>query len=106
MKRPCFTLIELLVVIAVIALLIALSVPVLQSSKQQARAVVCSSNIKQLAFGMFMYEDENRTFPYGFYETHTSPPGGYLSGSAYNRAGWWWFHFVEGFYRKSNRKQR
>jgi len=104
MKRPCFTLIELLVVIAVISVLVAILIPVLQSSKQRARAVLCSSNIKQLTVGMFMYENENRTFPYGFYSTFNPPPGGYLGGYAYDRIGWWWFHFVEGFYEKSNRK--
>ena len=104
MKRPCFTLIELLVVIAVIALLIALSIPVLRSSKQQARAVLCSSNMKQLTIGMFMYESENRTFPYGFYNTFNPPPIGYIGDSSYDRIGWWWFHFMEGFYKKSNNK--
>jgi prepilin-type processing-associated H-X9-DG protein/prepilin-type N-terminal cleavage/methylation domain-containing protein len=104
MKRPCFTLIELLVVIAVIALLVAISIPMLQNSKLQAKAVLCGSNIKQLSVGMFMYENENRTFPYGFYSTFNPPPGGYLGGSAYDRMGWWWFNFVEGFDKKSNRK--
>jgi len=104
MKRPCFTLIELLVVIAVIALLIAISIPVLQNSKQRAKAVLCRSNIKELTVGMFMYENENQTFPYGFYSTFNEPLGGWLGGSAYDRMGWWWFNFVEGFYKKSNRK--
>jgi len=104
MKRPGFTLIELLLVIVVIALLTAILIPVLRSSKQQAMAVLCNSNIKQLAFGMFMYENENRTFPYGFYNTFNPPPGGYLGGSSYDRIGWWWFHYMEGFYEKSNNK--
>lgn len=47
-----------------------------------------------------MYETENETFPYGFYNTFTPPPGGYPGGSAYDRIGWWWFNFVEGFYKK------
>lgn len=104
MKRSCFTLIELLVVIAVIALLIGISIPVLRNSKQQTRAILCNSNIKQLAMGMLMYESENRTFPYGFYNTFVSPPYGYPGGSSYDRVGWWWFHFMDGFYEKSNSK--
>ena len=104
MKRHCFTLIELLVVIAVIALLMALLIPVLRSSQQRARAVLCGSNIKQLTVGFFVYEGENQTFPYGFYNTFNPPPGGYLGGSAYDKAGWWWINFVEGFYKESNRK--
>lgn len=105
MKRPCFTLIELLFVIAVIAILIAILIPVLRSSKQQTKAVLCNSNINQLAMGMFMYESENRTFPYGFYNTFTEPPFGYFGGSSYDRMGWWWFHFLDGFIKKPNNKK-
>jgi len=107
MKRPCFTLIELLVVIAMVALLAAILIPILQTSKLRARAVICNSNIKQLAFGMFTYESENRTFPYGFYNTFEDPPGGYLIGGlSYDRVGWWWFHFMEGFYETTNRRTK
>ena len=94
MKRPCFTLIELLVVIAIIALLAAILIPVLQSSKQRAKAVICGSNIKQLTVGLFMYETENQNFPYGFYSTFTQPPGGYPGNIAFDRPGWWWFNYT------------
>lgn len=105
MKRPSFTLIELLVVIATIALLIAISLPSLHGSKQQAKAVLCSSNVKQLTFGLLLYETQNKTLPYGFYDSFTPPPGGYPGGSAYDGKGWWWFNFIHGFYKKSNRKR-
>jgi prepilin-type N-terminal cleavage/methylation domain-containing protein len=42
-----FTLIELLVVIAVIALLMSILLPVLQSVRNQGKAVVCGSNLHQ-----------------------------------------------------------
>jgi len=113
MKRPCFTLVELLAVIAVIALLVALSIPVLRSSRQRANALLCASNIKQLTVGLFMYETENQTFPYGFYDTFKDalngtfdlPPGGYAGGPSYDRMGWWWFHFIEDFCKKSDGKK-
>jgi prepilin-type processing-associated H-X9-DG protein len=94
MKRSCFTIIELLVVIAIIALLIAISIPVLQSSKQRAKAVVCSSNIHQLTFGLLTYDIDNQSFPYGFYGTFTQPPGGYTGNFEFDNWGWWWFHYT------------
>jgi len=103
MKRPSFTLVEVLVVIATITLLIAISLPSLQSSRQHAKAVLCNSNIKQLTFGLLLYETENQTMPYGFDNTpNKPPPGGYAGGSSYDRKGWWWFNYIEGFYKKSN----
>lgn len=104
MKRQGFTLIELLVVIAIIALLIALLIAVLRRSKQQALAVACNSNVRQLTMGMFMYEGENGTFPFGFYNTFAEPPYGYFGSSTKDRMGWWWFHFMDGFYKKPNNK--
>ena len=105
MKRPCFTLIELLVVIAVIVLLAAILIPVLRNSNQQAKAVLCGSNIKQLTVGLFMYETENQRFPYGFYHTFTPPPGGYPGNIAFDRLGWWWFNYTSD-YPGRNRGER
>ncbi len=46
MKRA-FTLIEVLVVVAVIALLVAILIPSLTKARDQARAAVCASNLRQ-----------------------------------------------------------
>jgi prepilin-type N-terminal cleavage/methylation domain-containing protein/prepilin-type processing-associated H-X9-DG protein len=60
-RRPrAFTLIELLVVIGIIAILVALLLPALQSAKAQSQAVVCSSNMRQVYTGMQMYITDNR----------------------------------------------
>jgi len=102
MRRFGLTLIELLVVVAIIALLIAVMIPCLQSSRRRAKAVLCSSNIKQLLFGLLGYEVENDTFPYGFDDTTGQPPpGGYTGASMYDRVGWWWFNYIEGLYSKA-----
>ena len=106
MKRSCFTLVELLVVIAVIALLMAILVPLLQNSRHQAKAVLCSSNIKQLVIGLMMYETENETLPHAFDNTPMGPPpGGYAGGSAYDKIGWWWFNYIADYSKKNKSKK-
>ena len=54
-----FTLIELLVVIAIIAILAAILLPVLASSKEQAQRTKCLSNLRQLDLGITGYAQDN-----------------------------------------------
>lgn len=105
MKRSCFTLVELLVVIATITLLIAILLPSLQTSREHTKATLCGSNIRQLVFGLAMYETENQTFPYAFHDSLRPPPGGYPGNPAFDRKGWWWFNYISDYSRKNNGKK-
>jgi len=105
MKRTGFTLLELLVVLAVIALLLALTTAALQMSRAQAKAVLCRSNVRQLAFGLFMYADENGTFPIGFRPVFRGQ-GGYLGSASANQVGRWWLNDIEDFAKKSDSEER
>jgi prepilin-type N-terminal cleavage/methylation domain-containing protein/prepilin-type processing-associated H-X9-DG protein len=63
-KRKGFTLIELLVVIAIIMLLMAILLPVAQQVRNQARAVVCQTNLRQwgTTFAAYLEENNGRFF--------------------------------------------
>ena len=59
-----FTLIELLVVISIIALLIAMLMPTLNSVKRQMKVTQCSANLKTYALGLTVYAVDSSTGNY------------------------------------------
>ena len=66
-RQRAFTLVELLVVIAIIALLMAILVPALRRARDQAKEVVCQSNLRQVGLGANLYAEEwDMYVPRGF----------------------------------------
>jgi prepilin-type N-terminal cleavage/methylation domain-containing protein/prepilin-type processing-associated H-X9-DG protein len=72
-----FTLIELLVVIAIISTLASMLMPTFARAKEQARKIVCVSNLKQVGFAVAMYTaDHDDCYPvaWAFWGPVNSPP--------------------------------
>src|SRR5687767_3778688 len=58
--RNAFTLVELLVVIGIIALLLAILLPVLSRAREASRRALCLNNINQLGRAVLLYAHDNR----------------------------------------------
>ncbi|MCH7917453.1 MAG: type II secretion system protein [Planctomycetes bacterium] len=80
-KNKAFTLIELLVVIAVIALLMGILMPALQSARKQGRRVACASNLRQWGLAVAAYAAENDEQLLKTVDTWGSGPEGLIAWS-------------------------
>lgn len=61
--RRGFTLVELLVVVAIIALLVAILLPAIQSVRESARQTQCRNNLKQIGLSALNYESASGRLP-------------------------------------------
>ena len=74
-QRRGFTLLELLVVISIIALLMSLILPAVQSARQSARRVECMNHLRNLSVAMVGYAEGQKRYP----------AAGYWAGTPGNR---------------------
>ncbi len=64
LARQGFTLVELLVVMGIIALLVALLLPAVQSARAAAARTSCQNNMRQLSLAMLNYESSRQHLPF------------------------------------------
>jgi|GEM_PF-476694 len=86
--RRAFTLIELLVVVAIIAMLLAVLLPGLETARSQAREVKCKAQLREYARGFQFYLSE-------FHDVFPSADYGYDAGDVVEPT---WYQLIERYY--------
>jgi prepilin-type N-terminal cleavage/methylation domain-containing protein len=64
-RKAGFTLVELLLTIAIIAALLGVLLPAIQSARESARRAQCQNELRQIALALLTYHNNHNKFPYG-----------------------------------------
>lgn len=81
-RSEAFSLVELLVVMAILAVLVAVLLPVLARTRASAMKVVCAGRLRELTLACLMYRDENRVLPQPLQQSTLDPLGQLVLGHA------------------------
>lgn len=100
-----FTLVELLAVIGIMAVLIALLLPVLNRAREVAQGLTCASNLRQIGTAMQLYSVDNRgAYPWACMQWDASATAmnalyqyAGATGSGLNDDCWTWDDMIESY---------